>query len=332
MNFRMDKYNKNEETLTRVDRNKDLYSFVDMSDLEKIKTNNNVSVISDSGKDIDLNKIKNYLNALNDEDKDRRTSIKLETSEEEDVQEKPEQKDYDINSVLERARKGREINYSDQRYKKIDEKEYDILKRIKTEVKEEKEDLFDELNTGEKTIVNFINDINQNVSNKKDELFKDLMGDNENTVILGVDDLKEGSLEDITRELENISKPLNDVTQDLLLEQERLKALIKDDTDTVDILDVDEMKELSMEDNLNTSQNIDIKKVEVKEDKNDKIVNIDKSFFTNSFSFKKSDFFNHEEEDSGSSYYTKFAIAMLIIILITTIVLVLNYVFEFNWF
>lgn len=330
MNFRMDRYKKNEEPLTRVDRNKDLYSFVDMSDLEKIKTNNNVSVISDSGKDIDLNKIKNYLNAMNDEDKDRRTSIKLETSEEENTQEMPEVKDYDINSVLERARKGREINYSDQRYKKIDEKEYDILKRIKTEVKEEKDDLFDELNTGEKTIVNFINDITQNVPNKKDELFKDLMGDNENTVILGVDDLKEGSLEDITRELENISKPLNDVTQDLLLEQERLKALIKDDT--VDILYVDEMKELSMEDKLNTSQNIDIKKVEVKEDKNDKTVNIDKSFFTNSFSFKKSDFFTHEEEDSGSSYYTKFAIAMLIIILITTIVLVLNYVFEFNWF
>ena len=115
-----------------------------------------------------------------------------------DIKEKVE-KDYDINSVLERARGKRETDYEIERHRKLNSNGYDILKsiQIKEESDEDKTEPIDELNTQEKTIVELIQNIQnskpQEKSTKDDteDLFGELMGKNENTIVMAPIDNEE---------------------------------------------------------------------------------------------------------------------------------------------
>lgn len=314
MNSRMEKYNNN-ESMSRTKRNSDVYSKIDSNELSKIQTNNNISIISDASKEIDLNKIKAYLESNNEKEKRR---IKLDDIEQTDkvtVQRK-EIKEYDINSILEEARKNRNSSPEELKYRKVDEKEYELLNSIKLENNdEETEDLSNELNTNERTIVNFIqNEKNKSKSENTNDLFGDLISNDENTKVLGVN-----ILDEIEKEADNLKKESDNLANSLLEEKVKLNDLLEEDTISDNEDDNDE--------------EIKIKKIDVNT-KTTKMPEIDKTFFTNSLSFKKSDFasLDEDDDDGGSGFYGKFAIAMIIITLIATIVIVLNYVLEFNWF
>ena len=187
----MDKYeNLSLDNMSRTKRNQDIYNSTDMSDLSRIKTNTNVSVISDAPKEINLEKIISYVNSMEEGNDEKRKRVSLELPKEEEVVvERREEKDYDINSVLERARDKRESDYEEERHRKLNNTQIDILKNIK--IKEETietvrdeditlpiDELDEELNTQEKTIVDLIQNIQSNSSKGKKELFEDLMGDN----------------------------------------------------------------------------------------------------------------------------------------------------------
>ncbi len=340
----MDRYENSElGSLSRTKRNQDIYNSTDMSELSRIKTNTNVSVISDAPKEIDIEKIKKYLNALNNEEEQKRKKISLDFPEpEEKVVERKEQRTYDINSVLEQAREKKESNYEEERHRKLNNTGYDILKNIKIkEEQEEKEknidkDEFtspiDELNTQEKTIVNLIQDIQNgkskeskpnetNTNDNTKDLFKELMGDNENTIVMAPIDENEANesnikdvLLDMTRELDSIKEPINDLTQDLILEKERIKQQYQ-------------LKSAN-EEETKTNENDD-------ESDNDapKISSIDKSFYTNSISFNKTDFEGFEDlekSEKKSGILAKIGIVLIILILLATTFLILNSVLEWN--
>lgn len=333
----MERYENSElGNLSRTKRNQDIYNSTDMSDLSRIKTNTNVSVISDAPKEIDIEKIKKYLNALNNEEEQKRKKISLDFPEpEEKIVERQEQKTYDINSVLEQAREKKETNYEEDRHRKLNNIGYDILKNIKIkEEQEEKNKLTDteeftspieELNTQEKTIVNLIQDIQNGKSSgnnpkenvSKDDttdLFKELMGDNENTIVMALineDETNESNIKevlfDITKELDAIKEPTNDLTQDLILEKEKLKQQYQ-------------LKATNEED-----ENIDSDAP--------KISSIDKSFYTNSISFNKTDFEGFEDlekSEKKSGILAKIGIILIILILLATIFLILNSILEWN--
>lgn len=333
----MERYENSElGNLSRTKRNQDIYNSTDMSDLSRIKTNTNVSVISDALKEIDIEKIKKYLNALNNEEEQKRKKISLDFPEpEEKIVERQEQKTYDINSVLEQAREKKETNYEEDRHRKLNNTGYDILKNIKIkEEQEEKNKLtnteeftspIEELNTQEKTIVNLIQDIQNGKSSgnnpkenvSKDDttdLFKELMGDNENTIVMAPineDETNESNIKevlfDITKELDAIKEPTNDLTQDLILEKEKLKQQYQ-------------LKATNEED-----ENIDSDAP--------KISSIDKSFYTNSISFNKTDFEGFEDlekSEKKSGILAKIGIILIILILLATIFLILNSILEWN--
>lgn len=333
----MERYENSElGNLSRTKRNQDIYNSTDMSDLSRIKTNTNVSVISDAPKEIDIEKIKKYLNALNNEEEQKRKKISLDFPEpEEKIVERQEQKTYDINSVLEQAREKKETNYEEDRHRKLNNTGYDILKNIKIkEEQEEKNKLtnteeftspIEELNTQEKTIVNLIQDIQNGKSSgnnpkenvSKDDttdLFKELMGDNENTIVMAPineDETNESNIKevlfDITKELDAIKEPTNDLTQDLILEKEKLKQQYQ-------------LKATNEED-----ENIDSDAP--------KISSIDKSFYTNSISFNKTDFEGFEDlekSEKKSGILAKIGIILIILILLATIFLILNSILEWN--
>ena len=310
--------------MSRTQRNQEIYKSTDMTELSRFKSNANVSVISDAPKEINIEKIKNYIESLEDGKEEKRRRLDVDIPEEKEVVvERSELKNYDINSVLEAAREKKEVDYEDERHRKISNTQYDILKSIKID-DEVEEDTDSELNTKEKTIVDLIQDIQKN--SKKDQaeepedLFKELMSDNDDTVVMApIDDdetnknnMKE-TLADITADLEKIKEPVNDATQELLLEKEKLKLKNQEE----------EKKE---EENKKTSDTNSIE-----ETNTGKLSSIDKSFYTNSMSFTKTDFEGFEElEKSSNGTFTKVAVVIAIILLVATVFLILNFVFNWN--
>ncbi|MGM9877232.1 MAG: hypothetical protein ACI33S_01155 [Bacilli bacterium] len=311
MSSRMDKYENNigYDSLSRTKRNEHIYNSTDMNELSRIKTNNNVSIISDSGKTVNLEKIKSYIDSINNNDEDERKKISIDIPEKEElVIVRKEEKDYDINAVLEKAKENQETDYEENRHRKINNTQIDILKSIKIKNTKKPDDLtpsIDELNTEEKTIVDLIQNIQNNSSNTKKEskndLFEELMGEDGDTIVMGANDssnIKEELLS-MTQDLDNIKLPENDFTQEINIEIEKLKSK-NDDEDDSD--DTDEIKQ-------------------------------DNSFYTNSVSFDKSDFEGFEDlEDRAkkSSVLTKIAIVLVLLLLLGTIFIIVNYVFDLN--
>ena len=326
MNTRMSKYEHINDTndindldvanMSRVSRNQNIYNSNDMSELSRFKSNSNVSVISDAPKEIDIEKIKSYIDSKEEEKEEKRKRLDIDIPNIEDTTvERQEFRTYDVNSVLEKARENKEIDYDEQRYRKINNTQYNILKniKIKNDDKDEKEE---KLNTEEKTIVDLIQDIQNTskyVDNDVNDLFKDLISDNENTVVMAPiteDDINKQSMKEtlanITMDLENIKEPVNDATQDLLIEKERLKKKYESE-DTNEYTNVD---------TINTA----------------KLSSIDKSFYTNSMSFSKTDFegFEDLEKSTKSNLFAKIGIVVAIILLIITVFLILNFTMEWN--
>ena len=236
----MDRYdNISLDNMSRTKRNQDIYNSTDITDLSRIKTNTNVSVISDAPKEINIEKIISYVNSMEEPKEEKRKRVSLELPEEEEVVvERKEEKDYDINSVLERARDKRESDYEEERHRKLNNTQIDILKNIKiTEERVETvrddditlpiDELEEELNTQEKTIVDLIQNIQSNSSKGKKDLFEDLMGDNEDTVVMPAlsfdedsdkEELKE-ALIDMTQDLESIKEPESEFTREINIEK-----------------------------------------------------------------------------------------------------------------
>ena len=318
----MEKYENNSlESMSRTRRNQDIYNVSDMSELSRIKTNTNVSVIADASKEIDIEKIKKYIENMNDDSAEhkKRISIELPEEQKEEAKEKVE-KDYDINSVLERARGKRETDYELERHRKLNSNGYDILKSIQIKeesIDEDKTAPIDELNTQEKTIVELIQNIQNNNTQgtngtKKEEtedLFGELMGKSENTVVMAPIDN-----EDTNKE--NIKEALLSITKDL----DTIKDSLNDDTQAK-ITNEAEMNDESNQQNL-----------EKNSQDQDNIV-ADKSFYTNSLSFNKTDFEGFEDLEKKSkkgNVFAKIAITLIILMLLATIFLILNFLLDWN--
>lgn len=332
----MEKYEENSlQSMSRVKKNQSIYTNTDMSELSRIRTNNNVSVISDNTKGIDIEKIKRYVYSNEDLDENRkRISLEL-PPEEKVVVTRKEEKTYDINSVLETARDKREVDYAEDRHRKLNSTQIDILKRIK--IKEEQQAAIDdditgpidELNTEEKTLVGLIKNIQINSKNngKKADLLDELMGDSELTNVIppmNDDQIQDSEslkkeLIDITQDLESIKMPDTNFTQEINLEKEMLKKSSNEE----------EIKKI----------NSDLEKLEDEnenfDDESDKprIEKIDNSFYTNSSLFDKSDFEGFQEiekEAKKGSVFGKVVMVLIILMLLATIFLILNYILDWN--
>ena len=162
MNSRMERYNEtlDEISETRTSKNKELYDTISNGEFSRVKTNSNFKVIETNGNNIDMEKIKKYIANLNQKPVAKRENLFTEIREEEVKEEKVEPRDYDINSVLEKARQGREINYERDRYKKLHNTQYDILNQLKMyEKKDYEESELEEFNTDERTLIDLINTV-----------------------------------------------------------------------------------------------------------------------------------------------------------------------------
>lgn len=195
MNSRMERYSKADEMIlsgSRVNKNQALYSDINNLSLSRVKANNNYRVIDDVSKEIDIEKIKKYIDSLTDKEEERkRITINRVPQDDEQITEKA--KIYDINSIIEEAKSKKEKSYEEEKYKKLSNTEFDILKNIKMYEKPT-EEIGQEISKSEKTLIDLINTL---AINKKElDLLSELTEGTENTVVTKPieEELKESDL------------------------------------------------------------------------------------------------------------------------------------------
>ncbi len=280
---------------SRVNKNTSLYEDVKRSELSRVKNNTNVRIIEQNGKTIDLEKIRKYINEVNNEPRSKRSVLSI-PKEEKTIESKPTpEKVYDINSVLEKARSGREVEYSSERYKKVRSDEYDILSKIKM-YEDVKEDIDEtpELNTEEKTIVDLINTVTVHKGDLN--LLEELMGEGETT------------------------KPISEEQKDL-----SFKDVIDKETTSESLISEKVMNENTKEFE-KTKELVNLK---------EKMTDIDNSFYTSSMKFNKDDFEGFEELEKSvkkGSFFKVILIIILVLSILASLVIMANYVFNLGLF
>ena len=285
----------NSNNYSRVNKNTSLYEDVKRSELSRVNNNTNVRIIEQNGKTINLEKIRKYINEVNNEPRSKRSVLSI-PKEEKTIESKPTpEKVYDINSVLEKARSGREVEYSSERYKKVRSDEYDILSKIKM-YEDVKEDIDEtpELNTEEKTIVDLINTVTVHKGDLN--LLEELMGEGETT------------------------KPISEEQKDL-----SFKDVIDKETTSESLISEKVMDENTKEFE-KTKELVNLK---------EKMTDIDNSFYTSSMKFNKDDFEGFEELEKSvkkGSFFKVVLIIILVLSILASLVIMANYVFNLGLF
>ena len=324
MNSRFEKFSElenNDELPSRVARNQSLYNELSMSDFSDMKPNDNVKVIENTGKRIDLSKIKDYLES-NEEEKVQTKSVVVK----DDIDVIPdnelfyEEKDYDINSILEKAKENKESYYEDEKHKKLRDTQYDILSKIKVYDEEEKEADEEkvELNTEEQTLIDLINTVTKN----KTDLLEELKKGTENTIVTSP--INEESNDKIISEA--IEEAKND-SEKIIFSQEELEKELGPDKTEENLFKEFDFKEEKLEAPVEKKEDT----FELKEVDNDEtnVKNLDKSFYTNSMSFSKEDFEGFDELEKTvkkNNKMVKLGIISLVLLALATIFIVLKYV------
>ena len=308
MSSRMDKYNQYHQieeeqssesaynqpfSRSRSKKNEDLYQEINHEEYGDINLTSNAHVIGDNDKNVDIEKLKALLEKnYREEPHKSRVFMKqqelLEKDKEEDVkEEKEETKEYNINAIIAKAKKEKNVDYERERLKKVRDTQYDILKGLKLdkEEDEEEDELPSKVTSNKKDLMNLINTITEKELTREVDpldILTDLKG-SENTVVL--DGIKE------------------EINKKELEESGKVKPKAKE---------VEPVKT----------------KEEIKKE-------IDKTFFTNSVSFSKSDFddFNDLKENvETNKVLIKVVFIILVIALIVGILFFANAFFHLNWF
>ena len=114
-------------------------------------------------------------------------------------------REYDINAILEKAHENKVVDYEKERLKKIRDTQYDILKGLNLDKKEEEE--YQEPTEEEKKLMTLINTITAHEEfnkNKDLDLFQDLKGSDDTETL-------DGLKEDITKLQPKIEKKDNKI-------------------------------------------------------------------------------------------------------------------------
>ncbi len=222
MNTRMERYNSEGDTpsKSRVSKNNSLYETIKSSDLSRVRNNDNIKVIESNGKTIDIAKIRKYLEENNIREVETKRRVVVTEEPKVETREREEIKDYDINSVLENAKKSREIDYDRERYKKLRREEYDILSKLKVYEDEQKPIDEDDFNTEEKTLIDLINTVT--IHKGELNLLDDLIGGEDEETTLPIEEEK--SRESFVKE--EVNPIEKDFTEKRLEELNKTKELV----------------------------------------------------------------------------------------------------------
>lgn len=213
MKTRMDKYTETPNLKSRSERNKELYEKIKNADIEKFDINSNATLLESDVNTIDVNKIKDMLDRKYRSEYDKKILLERDIEEDEE-NELVITKEYDINVILEKARKDQNVDYDKERLKKVYDTQYDILKNLNIENTEEVEET-------EENIMNLINTItaleikhNESSNTTALDLLSDLTDNDTESVYktmeLDKEKISEASLENLDEEDISIEEKYDD--------------------------------------------------------------------------------------------------------------------------
>lgn len=286
MNTRSDKYYDEPVKIgSRTARNSDLYKDIKKEELDNFEVKSNATVIGNNRGSIDVEKIKSILDThYNDLPKRRSIRIEEETKEEE-IKPIFETKEYDINVILDKARENKKDDYNEERNKKLHDTQFDILNKLNIDPKDYIEDYDGDSDLSEQR--------DQSAAKKLQELI--------NTVTLNEKDIKEKHDIQETSEINN-----------------EIKEESNEKTDPLDILEDLKGSEntVALEGLQEKTENL-IKQME-------ETTSLDKSFFTKSNSFKKTDFEDFKDIEEKSNPIFKVVIILLVVAFIIGIIILIK--------
>ena len=191
MKTRMDKYYDNHESSvrTRVSKNEKLYKEISDVDLNKFNPNNNAKVIGDNDDNIiDVDKIRNLLEKNYKKSTPKRKTLTVDNLEENiEITDEPT-KEYDINTILEKAREEKDVDYNKERLKRLHNTQLDILNSLELEKKEDpvKSAKEDELMSLINTIT--LKEAEKTTSIDPLDILSDLKGGDDTQVLSGIEE------------------------------------------------------------------------------------------------------------------------------------------------
>lgn len=197
MKSRMEKYydESNQYIQKRTSKNSDLYREITNTELNDFNLASNAKVIGENESDsVNVDRLKEILEK-NYQGVSKRSQVKLAPEIEEEDLELEKTKEYDINTILEKARESKEVDYEKERLKKLRDTQYDILKQLDINDEEERESKAADSKTKEE-LLSLINTITENELQKTKldldplDILSDLKGD-ENTVVMGAKEFTE---------------------------------------------------------------------------------------------------------------------------------------------
>lgn len=197
MKSRMEKYydESNQYIQKRTSKNSDLYREITNTELTDFNLASNAKVIGENESDsVNVDRLKEILEK-NYQGVSKRSQVKLAPEIEEEDLELEKTKEYDINTILEKARESKEVDYEKERLKKLRDTQYDILKQLDINDEEERESKAADSKTKEE-LLSLINTITENELQKTKldldplDILSDLKGD-ENTVVMGAKEFTE---------------------------------------------------------------------------------------------------------------------------------------------
>lgn len=198
MESRANKYNE-DCLMSRTKKNENLYENVNDTEIDSFDINSNTTILGNNNSTIDIDKLRDMLDKKYREEPHNRAI--LDNNEDGPKQEinLDETREYDINTILDKAKENKESDYEVERLKKLRNTQVDILNSldINNNNVNDNGDIGNEkaISNGEsQKLLDLINTINiteatQQVG-KLDplDLLSDLKGNDENTVVMGAND------------------------------------------------------------------------------------------------------------------------------------------------
>ena len=198
MESRVDKYGNKE--MSRTAKNHHLYEEISDADITSFDVNSNTTVLGNNSDVIDVSKLRDMLDKKYREEPKKSKIAKFNDSEDNSNISLEETGEYDINTIMNKAKENKEEDYEIERLKKLRNTQVDILndldidsvsnektKAVSDEEGEKLRSLIDTINLTEET--NAIKNMDPL------DLLSDLKGDDDETKVMGVNNL-EKELED----------------------------------------------------------------------------------------------------------------------------------------
>ncbi len=343
---------------SRLQKNQELYKQVSSLDIEGFDMNSNSKVLDSNVSDIDLDDVKERLEeqyhenprnkVLGDTDEINLPKINLD-----------ETREYDINAILEKAKAEKEINYEEDRHRKVNDVLKDIEEYTKRAKKSPEEDASMAGVSSEEELQTLIDTINakelideeENLEVTGDmdplDLLSDLKGDDDNTKVLGqlTEDLalaeELGLTEEVTEELspedlEALSELGDEDTEEIIIEEVEEETeeqpIVEETTEDQPVVEesTEEIPEVTEEQPIIEEKSKKKEKKEKKKKKKD--LDLTNSFIGKTTQFSQEDFddFDDLKEDMKvTKVIIKILVIIIVLVFIAGLIVLANS--KFNW-